>query len=86
MNASRNSEPSLIGRPLQHCPRCGSDLLQPVVESLVHEVHFLCQSCGGCWNVELGVVTRVAPPSCLGCPARGRCEQAYARDHTEPQN
>jgi hypothetical protein len=72
---------SLITRPLQHCPQCGSDRLEPVVEQRVDAVHFLCQECGRCWNVELGAVSRVPPETCFGCPARGRCIEMYAIDH-----
>lgn len=79
----RTLEPSPISRPLTHCPRCHSTRLDPVVESLVQEVHFLCRACGRCWNVALGSVQRVAPPSCLGCKERGRCEEIYAADHAE---
>ena len=73
--------PTPISRPLLHCPTCGSLQLAPVVESLVEEVHFLCHECARCWTVALGAVQRVAPPSCLGCPERGRCEQVFAADH-----
>ena len=73
--------PGLISRPLSRCPGCGSAHLEPVVESLVQEVHFLCRACNRCWDVAFGSVRRVAPPSCLGCPERGRCEHAYAVDH-----
>jgi hypothetical protein len=75
------AEPSPISRPLSHCPSCGSAGLEPVVESLVQEVHFLCDECGRCWDVALGSVKRIAPASCLGCPERARCEQVYAADH-----
>ena len=73
--------PSLVSRPLLHCPSCGSAHLEPVVESMVQEVHFLCRACNRCWDVALGSVQRVAPASCLGCPERGPCEKAYAADH-----
>ena len=77
---------SPISRPLTHCPRCGSTRLQAVVESVVQEVHFLCQACGRCWDVSLGSVQRIAPPTCYGCPERGRCEAVYALDHPEPHD
>jgi len=76
-------EASPISRPLTHCPRCGSTRLQPVVESVAQEVHFLCQACGRCWDVSLGSVQRVPPATCFGCPERGRCEYAYVLDHPE---
>ena len=75
--------PSVISRPLLHCPACGSTRLEPVVESIVQEVHFLCAECGRCWHTSLGSVRRIAPPTCFGCPHRGRCEQVYAADHPE---
>ena len=75
------TEASVITRPLRHCPSCGSDRLQAVVEARVQDVHFLCQECGRCWNIALGYVSRVAPPTCFGCPERGRCEVVYALDH-----
>jgi len=73
--------PSLITRPLLHCPACSSTRLDPVVESLVQEVHFLCADCGRCWHASLGAVRRMGPATCFGCPARDRCEQVYAADH-----
>ena len=78
------SAPSPIRRPLLHCPACGSADLDAVVESVVHEVHYLCRACAGCWDVALGAVQRVAPSHCLGCAQRGRCTRAYAADHPAP--
>ena len=74
------AEPSMIARPLQHCPSCSSTALDAVVEARMQEVHFLCRECSRCWDVALGAVTRVAPPSCFGCPERRRCAEAYAAD------
>jgi uncharacterized Zn finger protein len=79
-------DPSPISRPLLYCPSCRSTHLDPVVEAIVDEVHFLCRDCGRCWDVELGTVRRVAPPACFGCPERGRCEQVYAADHADAQD
>jgi hypothetical protein len=76
------TEPSMITRPLLHCPECGSTRLQPVVESIVQEVNFLCAACGRCWHASLGSVQRIAPPTCFGCPERERCEAVYKADHT----
>jgi hypothetical protein len=76
-------DPSLISRPLTHCPTCHSTRLDPVVEATVQEVHFLCRDCGRCWDVALGAVHRVAPPTCAGCPERGRCLEVYAADHPD---
>jgi transposase-like protein len=69
-----------IVHPLAHCPTCGSDRLEPVVEQVAEAVHFLCRDCDRCWNVALGYVQRVAPATCLGCPERFRCEQAYTAE------
>lgn len=70
-----------ITYPLVRCPACGSARLDPVVEGVVEEVHFLCRDCDRCWNVAMGYVQRVAPSACLGCSKRDRCERAYAADH-----
>jgi transposase-like protein len=72
---------SRIAHPLPNCPTCGSTTLDPVVETLVEEVHFLCRECNRCWHVGLGAVSRVSPAACLGCPEKERCTAAYARDH-----
>jgi len=74
---------SPITRPLSRCPSCTSTRLEPVVEAKIQEVHFLCRDCGRCWDVAFGAVTRVAPPNCLGCPERDRCQQVFAADHPE---
>jgi hypothetical protein len=83
MSHDHTADAGLITDPLPHCPRCGSDRLEPVVEARVQEVHFLCQECGRCWDVGLGAVRRVPPATCSGCPARGRCGDVYALDHPE---
>ncbi len=74
-------QPRPIGRPLSHCPECGSAELDPVIELETQDVHFLCCNCGRCWHVELGYVHRMAPSACGGCPERARCETVYAADH-----
>jgi hypothetical protein len=79
------ADPSPISRPVLHCPRCRSTHLDPVVEAVVADVHFLCRDCGRCWHAGFGSVSRVAPPTCFGCPRRERCEQVYAADHPEQQ-
>ena len=69
------ADPSPITRPLLYCPSCQSPDLDPVVEAVVDEVHFLCRACGRCWDVQLGTVRRIASSTCLGCPERARCGQ-----------
>jgi transposase-like protein len=82
MSARQRGEvSSFISRPLSHCPRCGSADLEPIVESVVHDVHFLCRGCNRCWDVALGSVHRVTPRNCLGCTGRVPCESVYAADH-----
>lgn len=78
-NASKSHEPTVIRRPLDRCPTCGSWQLQAVT----HEegVRFLCGSCNRCWHVELGFVQRVHPNTCHGCPQRQRCAAVFADDH-----
>jgi len=71
-----------IAYPLARCPVCRSARLEPVVEHIVQEVHFLCRDCDRCWNVEMGNVQRVTPSACLGCSERARCERTYAADHS----
>jgi len=67
--------------PLEHCPTCGSDHLEPVVETDTFEVHFLCHDCRRCWHVELGHVHRMAPDVCHGCPHRDDCLALVAAEH-----
>jgi len=77
---------SPIRRPLLECPSCRSTRLEPVVERIADEVHFLCRNCGRCWDVQLGSVRRNAPQTCCGCPERRWCEQVYAADLLTQQN
>ena len=74
--------PAPIRRPLEHCPGCGSDQLDPIVALEIEDVHFLCAVCSRCWHVELGYVHRVAPTSCIACPTPARCAQVYEADRT----
>ena len=76
-------EPALIRRPLDHCPKCGSWQLSPVVAVDTEEVHFLCGSCNRCWHVALGYVRRVHPGACGGCAQSERCAAVYAGDQTD---
>jgi hypothetical protein len=69
-----------IQYPLQHCPTCGSEQLEHVVENDTLEVHFLCRDCKRCWHVELGYVHRVSPDVCHGCPHLSECRPAFDAD------
>jgi len=86
MSHEHDTHASLITHPLQHCPGCHSDRLEPVVETGAQDVHFLCRECGRCWDVGLGAVRRVPPATCFGCPERGRCVEMYALDHPDLQH
>jgi hypothetical protein len=57
-----------ITRPLAYCPVCGSNRLDPVVETERQTVHFLCRDCSRCWHVELGFVHLMTPATCFGYP------------------
>jgi transposase-like protein len=83
MKTQRENAPAhMIARPLESCPQCGSRRLTAVVESGIDPaVHFFCEDCARCWNIEHGWYSRVAPRSCAGCAERERCEAAYAADH-----
>ena len=69
----------LFDRPLRFCPTCGSHEFIPVTDN--GAVHFLCDHCGRCWHVELGVVWRVDPATCSHCEHYTRCSEAFAADH-----
>ena len=73
-------EPTLIRRPLDNCPQCGSWQLSPVVDADGGLVHFLCGSCNRCWHVAFGFVRRVLPETCAACPQSERCGATYAKD------
>jgi hypothetical protein len=78
---SKRREPAIIRRPLDHCPECSNNDLEPIVDLHAEEVHFLCTSCNRCWHVELGYVRRIEPTACHGCPQSASCTAAYTRDH-----
>jgi len=71
-----------IEHPLQQCPSCGSEQLEPVVETDTLEVHFLCRDCKRCWHVELGHVQRMSPYVCHGCPQLNQCRPVFDADHS----
>jgi hypothetical protein len=78
---SKTHEPTMIRRPLDHCPACGNGRFLPIVDLDEELVHFLCASCSRCWRVELGYVQRVPPATCDGCPQREQCTHVYLLDH-----
>lgn len=56
------------------CPECGAAGLRAVTDG--ERTNFLCPSCGCCWHLELGYVSRVDPATCPGCPWRYKCTAA----------
>jgi hypothetical protein len=83
MDKSEHSEhSSVVTQPLTVCPACGARTLEPVVEAGIDtEVHFFCTKCARCWHVASGVVWRMDPSTCDGCPERSRCTVAFNTDH-----
>jgi hypothetical protein len=83
MATREDTSPSahLFARPLRHCPGCGSERLEAVIDVEGESVNFLCADCGRCWHVELGYVQRVDPASCGGCPHHPECAEVFAADH-----
>ena len=53
------------------CPNCGASEFETVNDG--DDVNFLCLSCGLCWHVELGYVSRVDPVTCPGCDRHDEC-------------
>lgn len=61
----------LTGVPQAHgCPRCASGPLVRVEEC--ESVHWLCQSCGRCWEVRSGTLHATDPVACTGCASEGK--------------
>lgn len=60
-----------VVRSLFECPDCGGDRLEAVSDGEL--TNFRCTSCGSCWHLELGWVSRVDPVACLACPHREEC-------------
>ena len=65
--------------PLDRCPSCASTRLVAVADD--GALHFLCDDCARCWNVELGYVSRVNPRTCAHCAHYERCATVFAIDH-----
>jgi hypothetical protein len=71
-----------IEHPLQQCPSCSSEQLEPVVEPDTRDVHLLCRDCKRCWRVELGHVQRMSPYVCHGCSQLGQCRPVFDVDRS----
>src|SRR6516225_1324513 len=71
-------------------PGCGFRELVAVTDG--EQTAFMCQSCGQCWQVELGWAHRVdrrnllrasAQPHRADAPAAGRCDPAAQAEHED---
>ena len=54
------------------CPSCGSAPLGRVADCEM--VHWLCRSCGRCWQESNGRLHAVNPIACPGCSTQPRSE------------
>jgi hypothetical protein len=61
------------------CPECNSNRFQIVTDGTSY-TNFQCASCGRCWHVDFGRVSRVDPLSCTGCPDHNACMSRLPRD------
>ena len=59
----------------RHCPRCGSERLQPVGPT-AGTTNLLCAACRRCWAQEYGYLIEVNPLACPGCASRNVCRTA----------
>jgi hypothetical protein len=46
------------------CPDCGQDVMEAVSDGEM--TNFWCVTCGACWRIELGWVSRVDSPRAHG--------------------
>jgi hypothetical protein len=58
------------------CQDCGLNVMEAVSDGEM--TNFRCVSCGACWHVELGWVSRVEPATCPGCEHHAECVAANA--------
>jgi hypothetical protein len=66
------TEPGQFGLGvIDACPECHSKDLCAVHDGRGTNVY--CNSCGACWSMSLGWVTRVNPSTCPGCGRRAEC-------------
>jgi hypothetical protein len=67
--------------PVRHtCPVCSRSPLAQVAECSF--VHFLCPSCGHCWQDVHGHLRSVDPIRCPGCATKPRaeCVELFGRE------
>lgn len=63
--------PTGRGLPQAHgCPTCGAAPLTQVEDC--ESVHWLCQSCGRCWQLGVSGLKHTDPVACPGCASQGK--------------
>lgn len=67
-----DTNPILAPQVRHTCPACGRSPLGQVAECSV--VHWLCGSCGNCWQEVHGRLRAVDPITCPGCSTKPRRE------------
>jgi hypothetical protein len=73
--------PPWSGPPLGACRRCGGTSMVPVSDGEM--TNFVCISCGACWHVEMGWMSRVSPATCPGCALRTSCTRLHVAAATD---
>jgi DNA-directed RNA polymerase subunit RPC12/RpoP len=56
---------------IMRCPSCGQNVMEAVSDGEM--TNFRCVTCGACWHIELGWVSRVDPATCPGCEHQAEC-------------
>jgi hypothetical protein len=64
------NERSLV-HGLFRCPACGAGAFEGV--TVAFDVNLRCVTCGACWHVELGYISRIDPRTCGSCRHRPAC-------------
>jgi hypothetical protein len=74
------TNPMVTLPPRHMCPICGASPLARVAEC--ETVHWLCRSCGHCWQEAHGHLRRADPIMCSGCATQPRadCFALFARE------
>ena len=66
------------------CPECGSTELSVAFDG--EQTNFFCESCGQCWLISMGWVSRVNPLTCPGCGRQDECLARLAAGGEAPSN
>jgi hypothetical protein len=75
-----DTTPMPAGHDPRICPQCGAAPLARVADCEI--VHWLCQSCGHCWQETRRNLRAVDPITCPGCSTKPRpeCIALFARE------